>query len=129
MKKQKNKPTLQKEKDFEDLDVNKELFLEFLDKSVKSNTLTYEELIEFCDQNDVSEQEMGKILRFLEKRNIEVMMQEELDQADIEEEKSEERCQRRRPGCCGHNRQYGCRGHYRYQNKKVEEEEENCGCR
>src|SRR5437868_5349377 len=98
MKKQKNKPTLQKEKDFEDLDVNKELFLEFLDKSVKSNTLTYEELIEFCDQNDVSEQEMGKILRFLEKRNIEVMMQEELDQADIEEEKSEEAAPKRTMG-------------------------------
>lgn len=98
MKKQKNKPTLQKEKDFEDLDVNKELFLEFLDKSVKSNSLTYEELIEFCDQNDVSEQEMGKILRFLEKRNIEVMMQEELDQADIEEEKSEEAAPKRTMG-------------------------------
>lgn len=90
MKKQKVKPTLPKEKEFDDIDINKELLNEFLEKSIKNNILTYEELIEFCDQNDVSELETGKILRFLEKRNVDVIMQEEIDQQDADIEKEEE---------------------------------------
>ena len=90
MKKQKLKPALPKEKEFDDIDVNKELLNEFLEKSIKNNILTYEELIEFCDQNDVSELETGKILRFLEKRNVDVIMQEEIDQQDADIEKEEE---------------------------------------
>jgi len=89
MKKQKVKPTLPKEKEFDDIDVNKELLNEFLEKSIKNNILTYEELIEFCDQNDVSELETGKIMRFLEKRNVDVIMQEEIDQQDADIEKEE----------------------------------------
>lgn len=98
MKKQKIKATLPKDKEFEDIDVNKELFQEFLEKSVKNNVLTYEELIEFCDQNDVSEQDAGKIMRLLEKRNIEIITQEELEQTDIEMEKDEEAAPKRNMG-------------------------------
>jgi RNA polymerase primary sigma factor len=89
MKKVKSK-LIQTEKDLEELDINKELVTEFLAKHVKNNIVTYEEIIEFCEQNDISEHDTGKLLQFMEKRNIDVVTQEELEQEDVELDKEEE---------------------------------------
>lgn len=63
------------------LDLKKELIEEFIDKGRKQNVVTYEEVIEFSDKNHLSETETNDLLRLIEKENIDVVMQEELEGA------------------------------------------------
>lgn len=67
-------------------DFKKDLVEEFIEKGKKHNVLTYEELIEFSDKNNLSESETNDLMKLLEKENIELMMQEELegDSSDVE---------------------------------------------
>lgn len=74
-------------------DLKKELLEELLDKGRKAGLIAYEEIIEFSEKNNVPEKEVNDILRTLEKENIELVMQEEVDQDQLildEEEKDEE---------------------------------------
>jgi len=64
------------------LDLKKEILEELIEKGKKSNALSYEEVIEFSDKNDLSEKETNQLLRIFEKENIELVMQEELSSSD-----------------------------------------------
>lgn len=60
-------------------DLKKELLDELIDKGRRTGTLAYEEVIEFSDKNHLPEKEVDDLLRTLEKENIELVMQEELE--------------------------------------------------
>lgn len=60
-------------------DLKKEHLDELIDKGRRAGNLAYEEVIEFSDKNHLSEKEVDDLLRFLEKENIELVMQEELE--------------------------------------------------
>lgn len=68
------------------LDLKKELIEEFLDKGRKHNVISYEEVIEFGDKNHLTETETNDLLRQIEKENIELVMQEELEGAQTVED-------------------------------------------
>ena len=61
------------------LDLKRELIEEFIERARVKKTLSYEEVIEFGDKNQLSEKETNDLLRVLEKKNINLVMQEELD--------------------------------------------------
>lgn len=61
------------------LDLKQDLVDELVDKGRKNGILTYEELIEFGEKNNLNEQETNDLIRHIEKENIELMMQEELE--------------------------------------------------
>lgn len=61
------------------LDLKQDLVDELIDKGRKNGVITYEELIEFSDKNNLNEQETNDLIRHIEKENIELMMQEELE--------------------------------------------------
>lgn len=61
------------------LDLKRELIEEFIERGRVKKTLSYEEVIEFGDKNHLSEKETNDLLRILEKKNINLVMQEELD--------------------------------------------------
>ena len=63
----------------QELDLKKEHIEEFIEKGKKINFLTYEEVIEFADKNHLLEQETNDLLRTLEKENVELITQEELE--------------------------------------------------
>lgn len=75
-----------------DLDLKEELSNELVERAKKAGVLTYEELVEFGEKNNFSEQETEKLLRLLDKENIELVTQEELESAqpDVDEFESEE---------------------------------------
>lgn len=50
----------------------------------KSGVATYEEILEFADKNHLSERETENILRLLEKESVEIVTQEELENAHTE---------------------------------------------
>jgi RNA polymerase primary sigma factor len=60
------------------LDEKQELVDELVDKGRRNGILTYEELIEFGEKNNLNEQETNDLIRHIEKENIEFIMQEEL---------------------------------------------------
>lgn len=60
------------------LDLKQDLVDELVDKGRKNGILTYEELIEFGEKNNLNEQETNDLIRHIEKENIEFIMQEEL---------------------------------------------------
>lgn len=64
------------------IDLKKELLEELIEKGKRNNAISYEEVIEFSDKNDLSEKDTNQLLRIFEKENIELVMQEELDTAD-----------------------------------------------
>jgi RNA polymerase primary sigma factor len=64
-------------------DLKKELIDELVEKGRRATFLTYEEVIEFGDKNHLSEQETNEILRTLEKEHIDLVMQDELEGANI----------------------------------------------
>jgi hypothetical protein len=76
----------------EELDHKKEVIEEFIEKGKKNNILTYEEVIEFCDKNHLIEQETNDLLRVLERENVELVTQEELENSpsDVEDFDQEE---------------------------------------
>lgn len=60
-------------------DLKKELVEELIFKSKKNNVITYEEVIEFSEENNFSETETNNLLRRIEQEHIELVMQKELD--------------------------------------------------
>lgn len=60
-------------------DLKVELTNELIEKGKKAGALTYEEVIEFGERNNLQEQEMNDVLRRLEKEHIDIVMQEELE--------------------------------------------------
>lgn len=60
-------------------DLKIELTNELIEKGKKAGVLTYEEVIEFGERNNLQEQEMNDVLRRLEKEHIDIIMQEELE--------------------------------------------------
>lgn len=70
----------------------KEVVEEFIEKAKRGGILTYEEVIEFSDKNHLAEQETNDLLRLLEKENVELVTQEELEtsHADIDAFEGEE---------------------------------------
>jgi RNA polymerase primary sigma factor len=74
--------------------LKKTLLEEFVESAKKNNILSYEEVIEFSDKTRLSESEANALLRQLEKENVELVMQEELEGKhestdDIEKDESE----------------------------------------
>lgn len=69
------------------VDLKKELTQELIDQGKRDGVLTYEEVMEFSDEHDFTEVETDLLLRRLDKENVELITQEELDsvQSEIEE--------------------------------------------
>src|SRR5436305_825633 len=70
-----------------ELDLKKELVSELIERGKKSGFLTFEEIIEFNDDNHLSDQEAEQLQFLFEKEHIELISQEELEgaQAGLEE--------------------------------------------
>jgi len=62
-----------------DLDLKAEMIAELTERGKKNGFMTYEEIIEFSEKNNLSEVETNDILRRLEKEHVDVIMQEELE--------------------------------------------------
>lgn len=62
-----------------EFDVKRDLIEELLEKGRKNGVIAYEEIIEFSDKNNLSEQEADELLHNLEKENINLISQEELE--------------------------------------------------
>jgi len=79
-----------------ELDLKKELIDEFIEKGKRNTVLTYEEVIEFCDKSHLAEQETNDLLKTLEKENVELITQEELEssQQDLDTYEAEEPLER-----------------------------------
>lgn len=74
------KSTKKQDKKIADLDgSNTEVVDILLEKGRQSGIITYEELLEFCDRNNLSESETNDIIKILEKENVELIMEEELE--------------------------------------------------
>jgi RNA polymerase primary sigma factor len=74
-----------------EFDVHDELVNELVDKGKKRGLLTYEEVIEFGDKNELNEQDTEKLLRRLDKENVDLVTQEELEAAtSVEADETEE---------------------------------------
>lgn len=69
------------------VDLKKELTQELVDQGKRDGVLTYEEVMEFSDEHEFTEVETDLLLRRLDKENVELITQEELDsvQSEIEE--------------------------------------------
>ena len=61
------------------VDLKKELIQEILEVGRKKGSMTYEEIIEFSDKNNLSAKETNSILKLFEKENIDLVMQEEIE--------------------------------------------------
>lgn len=69
-----------------DLDLKQELTEGLLDKGRRTNVLTYEEVMDFAEANNFSEQEISDLLKTIERENIELLMHDELEAgAELEE--------------------------------------------
>src|SRR6266446_3746197 len=88
----KAKPTAKKviKKTVAGTDVHKETIDEFIEKCKTNGLLSYEELINFSDKNNVTDAEVTDILRTLEKENVELVTQEELETDDLKKDDLEE---------------------------------------
>lgn len=89
----KTKPTAAKKtvkKNGSNVDLHKEVIEEFIEKCKQNGLLSYEELIAFSDKNNVTDAEVTDILRLLEKENVELVTQEELETEDLEKQEFEE---------------------------------------
>lgn len=64
------------------LDLKKELIEELVERGKQQRVLSYEEVIEFGDKNHLTEAETNNLLKLLEKENVELAMQEEIDSDD-----------------------------------------------
>jgi len=72
------------------VDLHKEIIEEFIEKCKINGLLSYEELIAFGDKNNVTDAEVADILRLLEKENVELVTQEELESDDLKKDELEE---------------------------------------
>lgn len=74
------KKTAKSEKNAKNIDLKKELIDELIERGKRNKkVLSYEEVIEFGDKNHLTAKETNDLLKLLEKENIELVMQEELD--------------------------------------------------
>jgi RNA polymerase primary sigma factor len=64
------------------IDLKKELIEELLERGRQSRVLSYEEVIEFGEKNHLTDTETNNLLRLLEKENVDLAMQEEIDSDD-----------------------------------------------
>jgi RNA polymerase primary sigma factor len=62
-----------------DLDLKTEMTNELLERGKKSGYMTYEEVIEFSEKNNLTEIETNDLLRRLDKEHVDVVMQEEVE--------------------------------------------------
>ncbi len=88
----KAKPTAKKtvKKTINNVDLHKEIIEEFIEKCKLNGMLSYEELIAFGDKNNVTDAEITDILRVLERENVELVTQEELESDDLKKDELEE---------------------------------------
>ena len=75
------------------IDLKQELIEGLVDKGRRNGVLTYEEVMEFSDRNNLTEVETNDLLKTIEKENIELVMHEELEASsgeldDFEREES-----------------------------------------
>jgi RNA polymerase primary sigma factor len=56
---------------------------ELIERSKLNGMLTYEEIITFCDEHGLSEKESEDVLRALEKKNIELVTQDEIEHDEL----------------------------------------------
>ncbi len=77
-----NKDKIKKTSSATGIDLKKELIEELLERGRQSRVLSYEEVIEFGEKNHLTDTETNNLLRLLEKENVELAMQEELDSDD-----------------------------------------------
>ena len=62
-----------------------------VERGKRAGALSYEELMEFCDRNHFTESETNELLKTLERENVELVMQEELEtEAPIEDYEKDE---------------------------------------
>lgn len=61
------------------MDLAQELIEAMVERAKRTGMLSYEEVMDFCDRNHLAENETNELLKILEKENIELVMQEELD--------------------------------------------------
>lgn len=71
--------TASKNTKLRDLDLKEELLNELLEKGKKAGVLTYEEIAEFSEKNHLSDQDTESFLRQLDRENVDLVTQEELD--------------------------------------------------
>ena len=64
------------------LDLKRELIEELVERGKQQRVLSYEEVIEFGDKNHLTEAETNNLLKLLERENVELAMQEEIDSDD-----------------------------------------------
>lgn len=62
-----------------DLDLKIEMVNELLERGKKNGYMTYEEIIEFSEKNNLGESDTNDLLRRFEKEHVDVVMQEELE--------------------------------------------------
>lgn len=67
-----------------ELDLKNEAIETLTEKGEKQGVIAYEEVMELCDKNHMTEQEINNLLRALEKKHIELVMQDELDKTDLD---------------------------------------------
>src|SRR5438477_4699894 len=72
------------------IDLHKEIIEEFIEKCKLNGMLSYEELIAFGDKNNVTDAEITDILRVLERENVELVTQEELEGDELKKDDIEE---------------------------------------
>lgn len=63
---------------------------EYLERGRKTRTLSYEEIIDFCERNTLNEKDTADILRTFERENIDLVMHEEINNLDGFDELSKE---------------------------------------
>jgi RNA polymerase primary sigma factor len=63
-----------------------ELIDELIERGKQSSALSYEEIMEFSENNHLSEQETSDLLKALEKANVTLVMQEEIDKEEALQE-------------------------------------------
>lgn len=75
----------------DELHHTQELVEAFVEKGKRAGALSYEELMAFCDHNHLTEPETNDLLKTLEKENVELLMQEELEsETSLEDYEKEE---------------------------------------
>jgi RNA polymerase primary sigma factor len=65
-----------------EFDLKSESVEELIDRGRREGLLTYEEIMEFCYKNHLNDHETNTLLRHLEKENIELVTQEEIDKSE-----------------------------------------------
>jgi len=61
------------------IDPKKVVIKSFLEKAIRAGALPYEEIVEFCQKNELTKPEVKTLLDQLEKENIDLVLEHELD--------------------------------------------------